>query len=182
MVPKGGTCGLQTIHSADNYCHLVASISPKFGPSLHQSFSRTGAVRYMFSILAVFLTSQSFRAVSIKAIRTDFLETTLAFVTYVGGDSVMCPPEISLAFHWKSSILADIKYKAAPADSLKVVGGGRVQSWRTSNATFTFAISFWIASPACHEVLPFSLLILVRQSSSNIIFGISMQYLCVHLW
>ena len=72
MITKGGASGFQSIERVYNNGGFPA-LEPNLGPREHQIFLLTGAVRYAFSMLAVF-TSRPFKAVRVRAIYTDLWE------------------------------------------------------------------------------------------------------------
>ena len=119
------------------------------------------------------LTSRSFRAATVSAIRTVSREMTLAYVM-TAGVSVMCPPTTSRALRMNLSIF-----------TVKIMwhcihwypGGILSLSSKVLKAMRTFCISFWIASR--------QRVVFVSQSISRArltVFGISKLNLWVVLW
>ena len=119
------------------------------------------------------MISKWFNAAIVKAIRTDSLDTTLAYVIAAGG-SVVWPPATRRHLRCNDPIFISntiwqfICWKS---------GGIPSPSFRTSNATRTFFISR--ANPSLQKVVP------VRRSISKAsftVFGRSIPNLWVLLW
>ena len=116
--------------------------------------------------------SNSFNAAIISAILTKSLDTTDEYVIEAHVD-VLCPPPTSLAClrKFSLSLMSNIMQHLI---SWYPIGRSSLRFSKTSNAGYTFFISYIIASH--HIVSPFSLSISI---ASFTFFGTLIQYLCV---
>ena len=78
------------LYSALKMIAVLPFSSPNSSPSVVCTFSEHGAVRYTFCMSDV-LTSRSFSAAKVRAILTDSLDATLAYVRLFGASP--CGPK-----------------------------------------------------------------------------------------
>ena len=157
---------------------MIPSSDPNYGPDLVQIFSLHTSVRCAFWISHARM-SRSFNVATVRAIRTESLDTTDEYIME-DGSVVVCPPTTSLALRLKSS----------PSLTSKIIlhlicwypiGISSLRFSNTLTASRTFFISFVIAFH--NKVSPFSFSIRIASSTVLVTripyLWVLSQYLCV---